>query len=179
MGWSQPKRLEHYFLWTSRGDVTPKDIPTVIMKSLYEEYLKICDLKCEVLNNCLDEQIQCRILRALPVTKGSRSNAAASGRFGLLQRERAGSREGLVQDVDCGCGEEDKTLPMVGCLGREAYEYARRQEKTTKKKAKSSNISNRVDMEIKDKAGKGQEGEEDKGLEGLEGKGQEGDDSKG
>jgi hypothetical protein len=61
--------------------------------------------------------------------KGSRSNAAASGRFGLLQRERVGSREGLVQDLDRGCGEEDKTLPMAGCLGCEAYEYARRQEK--------------------------------------------------
>ena len=34
-------------------------------------------------------------------------------------------------------------------------------------------------MDIEDKAGKGQGGEEDKGLEGLEGKGQEGDDSKG
>ena len=49
--------------------MTPKDIPNVIMMSLYDEYLNICDLKCEVLNNCLDEQIQCRILRALPVTK--------------------------------------------------------------------------------------------------------------
>ena len=35
------------------------------MMSLYDEYLKICDLKCEV----LDEQIQCRILRELPVTE--------------------------------------------------------------------------------------------------------------
>jgi hypothetical protein len=51
------------------GDVTPKDIPNVIMMLLYDEYLKICDLKCEFLNNCLDEQIQCRILRALPVTE--------------------------------------------------------------------------------------------------------------
>ena len=34
------------------------------------------------------------------------------------------------------------------------------------KKAKSSNISNSVDMEMEDKAGKGQEGEGDKGLEG-------------
>ena len=53
-----------------------------------------------------------------------------------------------------------------------------------KKSAKESNIRNRVDMEMEDEAGKGQEGEEDKGLEGkedegLEGKGQEGDDSKG
>ena len=106
--------------------------------------------------------------------QGLQKHAAASGRFGLLQRERVGSREGLVQDLDRGCGEEDKTLPMAGCLGCEAYEYARRQEN-----AKSSNISNRVGMEIKGKAGAGQVGEEDKGLEGLEGKGQEGDDSKG
>jgi hypothetical protein len=49
--------------------VTPKDIPNLIMMSLCDEYLKICDLKCEVLNNCLDEQIQCRILRAPPVTE--------------------------------------------------------------------------------------------------------------
>ena len=48
--------------------MTPKDIPNVVMMSLYDEYVKICDLKCEVLNYCLDEQIQCRILRALPVT---------------------------------------------------------------------------------------------------------------
>jgi len=39
------------------------------MMSLYDEYLKICVLTSEVLNNCLDEQIQCRILRALPITK--------------------------------------------------------------------------------------------------------------
>ena len=51
------------------GNATPKDIPNVIMKSLYDQYLKICELKCEVLNNCLDEQIQCRVLRALPVTE--------------------------------------------------------------------------------------------------------------
>ena len=51
------------------GNVTPKDIPNVVMMSLYDEYFKIYDLKCEVLNKCLDEQIQCRILRALPVTK--------------------------------------------------------------------------------------------------------------
>ena len=49
--------------------MTPQDIPNVIRKSLYDEYLNICDLKCEVLNNCLDEQIQCRVLRALPVTE--------------------------------------------------------------------------------------------------------------
>ena len=49
--------------------MTPKHIPNVITQSLSDEYLKICVLKCEVLNNCLDEQIQCRILRALPVTK--------------------------------------------------------------------------------------------------------------
>ena len=48
----------------------PKDIPNVVMMSLYDEYLNICDLKCEVLNTCLDEQIQCRILRGLPVTDG-------------------------------------------------------------------------------------------------------------
>ena len=39
------------------------------MKSLYDEYIKIWDLKCEVLSNCFDEQIQCRVLRALPVTE--------------------------------------------------------------------------------------------------------------
>ena len=49
--------------------MTPKGSPNVVTMSLYDEYLKICDLKFEVLNNCLDEQIQCRILRALPVTK--------------------------------------------------------------------------------------------------------------
>ena len=51
------------------GNVTPKDTPNVTMKSLYDEYFKICDLKCEVLNSLLDEQIQCRILRAPPVTE--------------------------------------------------------------------------------------------------------------
>ena len=49
--------------------MTPKGIPNVVIMSLYDGYIKICDLKCEVLNNCLDEQIQCRILRALPVTE--------------------------------------------------------------------------------------------------------------
>jgi hypothetical protein len=64
-----PNTLKLIFAGLRAGDVTPKDIPSLIMMSLYDEYLKICDLKCEVLNNCLDEDIQCRILRALPVTK--------------------------------------------------------------------------------------------------------------
>ena len=51
------------------ANVTSKDIPNIIVKSLYEEYLKICDLKGEVLNNCLDEHIQCRVFRALPVAE--------------------------------------------------------------------------------------------------------------
>jgi hypothetical protein len=58
-----------FFSGLRARDVTPKDIPNLIMMSLYDEYLNICDLKCEVLNNCLDEQIQCRILHALPVTQ--------------------------------------------------------------------------------------------------------------
>ena len=49
--------------------------------------------------------------------KGSRSNAVASGRFGLIQRERVGSREGLVQDVGRGYGQEQKTLPMADYRG--------------------------------------------------------------
>ena len=64
-----PNALKTIFSGLRVGNVTPKDIPNVTMKSLYDEYLKICDLKCEVLNNCLDEHIQCRILRAFPVTK--------------------------------------------------------------------------------------------------------------
>ena len=49
--------------------MTPKDSPNLILMSFYDEYLYSWDLECEVLNNCLDEQIQCRILRALPVTE--------------------------------------------------------------------------------------------------------------
>ena len=49
--------------------MTPKDTPNVVMTSLYAEYLKTCDLKCEVLNKCFDEHIQRRTLRALPGTK--------------------------------------------------------------------------------------------------------------
>ena len=64
-----PNTLTIIFSGLRAGDVAPKDIPNVVMMSLYDEYLKICDLECEVLNKCLDEQIQCRILRALPVTK--------------------------------------------------------------------------------------------------------------
>ena len=64
-----PNALKFIVYGLRAGDVTPKDNPNLIMMSLYDEYLKICDLKCEVLNNCLDEQIQCRVLRALPVTE--------------------------------------------------------------------------------------------------------------
>jgi len=64
-----PNTLKIIFSGLCAGDVTPKDIPNVVMMSLYDEYLKICDSKCEVLNNCLDEHIQCRVLRALPVTE--------------------------------------------------------------------------------------------------------------
>ena len=49
--------------------MTPTDIPNVAMLSLYDDYLNICDLKCEVLNNSLDEHIQCRILHAPPVAE--------------------------------------------------------------------------------------------------------------
>ena len=42
--------------------------------------------------------------------KGSRSNADASGRFGLLQRERVGSREGLAQDLGRGLWGRGKDL---------------------------------------------------------------------
>ena len=49
--------------------MNPIYIPNLVMMRLYDEYLKICDLKFEVLKHCLDEQIQCRILRALPVTE--------------------------------------------------------------------------------------------------------------
>ena len=50
-----PNTLTIIFSGLRAGDVTPKDIPNVVMMSLYDEYLKICDLKCEVLNKCLDE----------------------------------------------------------------------------------------------------------------------------
>ena len=52
-----PNALKIIFSGLRVGNVTPKDIPDVTMKSLYDEYLKICDLKCEVLSTCLDEQI--------------------------------------------------------------------------------------------------------------------------
>ena len=46
-----PNALKNIFSGLCVGNVTPKDIPNVTMKSLYDEYLKIWDLKCEVLSN--------------------------------------------------------------------------------------------------------------------------------
>ena len=49
-------------------DVAPKDIPNGVLRSLYDEYLAIHDLKNEALNQCFDEQLQFRISRAAAVT---------------------------------------------------------------------------------------------------------------
>ena len=124
-----PNTLNIIFSGLRAGDVTRKDIPNLIMMSLYDEYLKICDFEMRGIEKLRGRADSVSDIACIACYKGYWSNAAASGRFGLLQRERVGSREGLVQVLDRGCGEEDKTLPMVGCLTCEAHEYARRQEK--------------------------------------------------
>ena len=62
------KCLRGVFTSLRRADVAAKNIPNVALQSLYDEYLKIHDLKNEALNQCFDEQLQFRISRAAAVT---------------------------------------------------------------------------------------------------------------
>ena len=80
------------------GDVGPTDIPNIILRGVYGDYLNIYLLNCEPLNKCFDEQ---RAVAASDFERNSRYSGSGRGagariRFALLQRGRVGSREGHV-----------------------------------------------------------------------------------
>ena len=116
-----PNALNIIFSGLRVGNVTPKDIPNVTMKSLYDEYLKIWDVKCEVLSNCLDEQLQCRVLRALPVTEAPENTPPPVADLDCSDMNVLTVAKDLLKIWVAGMGKR-KTLPMVDCLGREARE---------------------------------------------------------
>ena len=61
------KTLKWVFNSLRRADVAAKDIPNVVLRSLYGEFLKIHDAKFQALAQCFDEQAQHRSLRAQAV----------------------------------------------------------------------------------------------------------------
>ena len=112
-----PTALNIIFSGLRVGNVTPKDIPNVIMKSLYEEYLKICDLKCEVLNNCLDEHIQCRILRALPVTEAPEATPPPVADLDCSNANALAVAKDLFNIWAVAMGKRKRTCPWLTALG--------------------------------------------------------------
>ena len=58
--------LKGTFTTLDTEKVAAKDIPNVVLQSLYDEFLKTHKTPCEALSQCFDEQAQHRVLRARP-----------------------------------------------------------------------------------------------------------------
>ena len=97
--------------------MTLKDTLNVTMKSLYDEYLKIWDLKCEVLNNFLDEQIRCRVLRALPVTEAPENTPPPVADLDCSDMNALTVAKDLFNIWVAGMGKRKKPCPWLTALG--------------------------------------------------------------
>ena len=120
----------------------------------------------------MDEQIQCRVLRALPVTEAPENTPPPVADLDCSDMNVLTVAKDLIKIWVAIIGKKKKPCPWLTALGATLMSMH-----GDKKKARDSNIMNRDDTEMEDEAGKGQEGE-DKGLEGkvderLKGNGQQ------
>ena len=109
-------------------DVAPKDIPNGVLQSLYDEYLKIHDLKNEALNQCFDEQLQFRILRAAAVTAAPEEAPPPVPDFDFSDADALVVAKDMFKIWSASLGTKKKALPTLDCPGRQAPEYVRRQK---------------------------------------------------
>ena len=156
------------------------------MKSLYEEYLKIHELKNGVLNQCCDEQLQLRILRKEAVTTAPEEGPKPVQDFDCSDTDALVVAKDMYKIWSASLGVGRKYCPYLIALGTKLQSFyeEKKQAKETRSRprgeaGKGERGEGQEGEEGKGDDGKGQEGDDGKGQEGDDGKGQEGDDGNG
>ena len=96
--------------------VAAKDIPNVILQSLYDEFLRIHKSPCEALSQCFDEQAQHRILRARPAPAAEEEAAAPMANVDLSDAEVLALAKEMHQTWSAAVGKNRRAhacLPWV------------------------------------------------------------------
>ena len=96
--------------------VAAKDIPNVILQSLYDEFLKIHKSPCEALPQCFDEQAQRRILRARPAPAAEEEAALPVANVDLSDAEVLALAKEMHKTWSAAVGKKP-AVPMLACLG--------------------------------------------------------------
>ena len=157
------KALKETFTSLHDANAAVKDIPNVIMQSLYDEFLKIHKTQCVALSLCFDEQVQHRILRAGAALAAEEEAPPLMAEVDLSDAEVLAVAKEMHKTWSAAVGKK-QACPCLIALG---VELTRLQDE--KKKAKEDK------NKAKEEKDKEKEGEKDKEKEGETGKGHEGE----